>query len=171
MNGTVNQYLSALASEMDRKAIGPVVTAGANLDSSQMLTSAGLAITAAAATTVSAVTSSYAVANGTLVNIPGATVLPALSGTVSNGTYNVFCFYTDSSGNLTSAMGNAGSTLGGIGFPQLPQKQVMIGFVIIHPTGTGNFVGGTTHLDDATVIPNAIYINAVGGFDASVLIG
>ena len=25
--------------------------------------------------------------------------------------------------------------------------------------GTGNFVGGTTALDDATVIPTAVYVN------------
>jgi len=35
----------------------------------------------------------------------------------------------------------------------------MIGFAIINPTGTGNFVGGTTPLDDATVVPNAVYID------------
>jgi hypothetical protein len=35
----------------------------------------------------------------------------------------------------------------------------MIGFVIVNPTGTGDFVGGTTDLDDATVAPNAVYVN------------
>jgi hypothetical protein len=32
----------------------------------------------------------------------------------------------------------------------------------VHPTGTGNFVGGTTALDDGTVVPNAEYYDFVG---------
>lgn len=35
----------------------------------------------------------------------------------------------------------------------------VFGYVIINPTGTGNFVGGTTALDDGTVVPNAVYVN------------
>lgn len=41
--------------------------------------------------------------------------------------------------------------------------------MIINPTGTGDFVGGTTALDDATVVPNAVYLNGnIGPFDPSV---
>jgi hypothetical protein len=46
----------------------------------------------------------------------------------------------------------------------------MIGFVIINPTGTGPFVGGTTALDDATVVPNAVFVNVTGAFDPSIQI-
>ena len=42
--------------------------------------------------------------------------------------------------------------------------------MIINPTGTGNFVGNTTALDDVTVVPNAVYVNTIGAFDPTVLI-
>ncbi len=56
------------------------------------------------------------------------------------------------------------ATLGGVVFPTLAEGVVAIGFAIINPTGTGNFVGGTTALDDATVVPNAVYVNTVAPF-------
>ena len=172
MQNTVNEFISGMASTRDQAALRPVITAGCNLDSSQMLTSAALAITAAGSTTVSTgAAATYAVANGILQKIAAATVLPVLVGTVANATFNVFAFYVDSGGNLTSAMGTAGASLAAVQFPVLPQKEAMVGFVIINPTGTGNFVGGTTHLDDATVVPNAAYISVVGAFDPTVLLG
>ena len=91
--------------------------------------------------------------------------MAALSGTVTNAKFNVFVFTVKSDGTLTTRMGTEASTLGGITFPTVPDGEVVIGFVIINPTGTGNFVGGTTSLDDATVVPNAVYINTPGGFD------
>jgi hypothetical protein len=97
--------------------------------------------------------------------------MPALSGTVVNATFNVFCFFVDSGGTVTSAMGTAGASLAAVQFPQFPVKKTMIGFVIINPTGTGNFVGGTTALDDATVVPNAVYVSPSGGFDPACTIG
>jgi hypothetical protein len=68
-------------------------------------------------------------------------------------------------------MGTEGATLAAVKFPQFPNDKALIGFVIIHPTGTGNFVGGTTALDDATVVPNAVYQNSTAGFDPYVLVG
>ena len=44
------------------------------------------------------------------------------------------------------------------------------GLIIINPTGTGNFVGNTTPLDDGTVAPNAAYVNNIGPFDPTVLL-
>ena len=76
----------------------------------------------------------------------------------------------DSAGTLTSAMGTEGATLAAVVMPPLPEKKACIGFVIINPTGTGNFVGGTTPLDDATVAPGALYVNTIGPFDPTVLV-
>jgi hypothetical protein len=56
-------------------------------------------------------------------------------------------------------MGTEAATLGGVVFPTIADGSAVIGFVIVNPTGTGNFVGGTTELDDATVEPNAVYVN------------
>ena len=107
----------------------------------------------------------YGIAGGTLVTKGAATDMAALVGTVTNAKFNVFVYYIDSAGNLTSAMGTEGATLAAVVFPLTPEGKAAIGFTIIHPTGTGNFVGGTTALDDATVAPNAAYINLVAPFN------
>lgn len=88
----------------------------------------------------------------------------ALVGTVVNATFNVYVLTVDAAGTERSIMGTAGATLGAVVLPDIPEGQVAIGLVIVNPTGTGNFVGGTTLLDDGTVIPNAVYVNIVGGF-------
>jgi hypothetical protein len=113
----------------------------------------------------------YALAQGVLVTKAANTAMAALAGTVANATFNVFAFFIDRGGNLTSAIGSAGSTLAGVTMPTPPPGQAMIGFVIVNPTGTGAFVGGTTALDDATVVPNAVYVNTLGAFDPTVLAG
>jgi hypothetical protein len=88
----------------------------------------------------------------------------ALAGTVTNAKFNVFVFGVDATGTLTTTMGTEAATLGAVVFPALADGVVAIGFVVINPTGTGNFVGGTTALDDATVVANAAYVNTVGEF-------
>lgn len=85
-----------------------------------------------------------------------------LAGTVVNATFNVFALMGDASGTLTTAMGTAGATLADVVFPTVPITKTLLGFIIINPTGTGNFVGATTDLDDATVVPNAVYVDTVG---------
>lgn len=113
----------------------------------------------------------YAIANGVLQKITAATSMPALVGTVVNATFNVFCFFVDSGGNVTVAMGNAGTTLALIQFPQFPTGKALVGFIIINPTGTGNFVGGTTALDDGTVVPNTVYVSPQRSFDPWLFTG
>ena len=56
-------------------------------------------------------------------------------------------------------MGTAGATLGAVVFPTTADGEAL---AVRHrnPTGTGNFVGGTSALDDATVVPNAVYVNS-----------
>lgn len=110
-------------------------------------------------------------ANGVYGSIAAATDMAAFSGTVTNTKFNVFCFFVDSAGTLTSAMGTEGATRSAVKFPQIPVGKALIGFVEINPTGTGNFVGGTTALDDATVVPNAFYNSALSGFDPACVIG
>lgn len=100
-----------------------------------------------------------------------ASDMAALSGTVTNTKFNVFVFFIDQSGTLSTVMGTEAATSTGIKFPERPSLTAMIGYVIINPTGTGNFVGGTTALDDAvTVIPNAVYVNTVGVSDPTIML-
>ena len=93
-----------------------------------------------------------------------AAALSALSGTVANAAYNAFVFTVNAAGAFHTYMGTAGASLAAVVFPSAPDGEVVIGFVVIHATGSGAFVGGTTNLDDATVVPNAVYVNIVGDF-------
>ena len=88
-----------------------------------------------------------------------------LSGTVNNATFNVFVLTLNAAGTATARMGTAGATIGAVLFPQIPEGEIVVGFVIINPTGTGNFVGGTTALTDATVVPIAVYVNTPYSFN------
>lgn len=169
MLNTVTQRLAAMAAEKDRAAIRPVIEALADRLSSQSLSSAGLAIkTNGSAIVKTGASAYYGIAGGTLVTKAAATDMAALVGTVTNAKFNVYCFYIDSAGTLTTAMGTEGATLAAVKFPPTPANKAMLGFLIVNPTGTGNFVGGTTALDDATVVPNAAYVNTQGAFDPSV---
>ena len=102
-----------------------------------------------------------------MFNIATTTDLPALSGVVVNGTFNIFAFFISNAGVASTVMGTAGATLAAVVPPVIPQNSAMLGFVIINPTGTGNFTGNTTNLDDGTVVPNAVFVNTVGAIDIS----
>jgi len=123
-----------------------------------VLNTAGLAIGSSAKAKVLIANTIYASINGVLVKKTTAEI--ALSGTVTNAKFNVFVLSLAADGTVTATMGTEGATIGAVVFPALPASDVMIGFVIINPTGTGNFVGATTELGDATVAPNAVYVNS-----------
>jgi hypothetical protein len=123
----------------------------------QVLNSAGLAIGSSNKPKVKIVNTIYALIEGVIRSKTTAEIV--LSGTVTNAKFNVYVLSMDSAGTVTATMGTEASTLAGVTMPALPDGSAMIGFVIVNPTGTGNFVGGTTDLDDATVVPNAVYVN------------
>lgn len=137
----------------------------------QTLGSAGLAIKAGGSALAKAGSLVYCSVRGKLVKIAANTDMAALSGTVTNAKFNVFVFTVDTAGTLYTQMGTEGATLAAIKWPSIDQERAIIGFVIINPTGTGNFVGGTTPLDDATVVPNAAYVNTQGAFDPTADVG
>lgn len=89
--------------------------------------------------------------------------MAALSGTVLNGKFGGWVFFVDTAGTLTSVAMTAGDTLADVVLPaaSFDGSKCPIGMLIVNPTGTGNFVGGTTALDDGTVVPNAVYIDMV----------
>ncbi len=170
MQDTVVRNLSGMASEMDRRALFPIVTAGSNLDSSMCLTSAGLVISGTTTLVKTGASATYACANGVLVNVPAATNMPALVGSVANGQFGVFTFSVDQNGAFYTAAGTPGATLAAVKFPTPVIGLAMLGFVIINPTGTGPFIGGTTQLGDVTVVPNAVYISITGSFDPTIIV-
>lgn len=120
------------------------------------LNSAGLAIGTAKAKVLIANTT-YGMFNGVLKG--HTTDENVLAGTVTNAKFNVFVLTMSVAGTITVTMGTEAATLAAVVLPAIPASEAVIGFVIVNPTGTGNFVGGTTELDDATVAPNAVYVN------------
>lgn len=152
-----------LSDEALRNALGEIQ--GSIVD--QLLNTGGLAIGSSSKKDVKIANTIYALVGGVLVKKTTAEI--DLSGTVTNAKFNVFVLSINASGTVTATMGTEGATIGAIVFPTIPDDNAVIGFVIINPTGTGNFVGNTTDLDDATVVPNAVYVNTVGTFNPNVL--
>lgn len=130
--------------------------------------SAGLVIktTASALVKTGASVFHYTV-KGKKGRIAAATDMPALSGTVTNAMFNVFVFTVDDAGTKYAQMGTEAATEASVRWPKLDAERCLIGYVVINPTGTGNFVGGTTALDDATVVPNAAYVSPIGMWDTT----
>lgn len=113
----------------------------------------------------------YAYVGGVLVKKAATDNLITLT-TASNCTnakFNVTVFTINSSGTITNRAGTEGATLASITWPVLPEDEAVFGILLVNPTGTGNFVGGTTDLADATVVPNAVYMNPLSAFSLSAL--
>jgi hypothetical protein len=125
----------------------------------KMLAKGTLAIHGSASAVVKTTTTAYLTVDGVIVKLSAAD-LTALSGTVVNATFNVFVFTVNASGTVKVYMGTAGATIGAIVFPTTADGESVLGFILVNPTGTGYFVGGTTALDDATVVPNVVYFDS-----------
>lgn len=147
--------LSALFDKLQRSVVQKTCVYGA------------LAIHGSASLVAKTVNTVYFMLDGQLYS-KAASDMPTLAGTVVNATFNVFVFTVNAAGTLAALMGTAGATLGAVVFPTIPDETVSLGFIIVNPTGTGNFVGGTTALDDATVVPNVVYVNSDLAFNASL---
>lgn len=169
MRDTISRFVAAMRGTADQGALLTPLQALGDRMSSQLLSTGALAIKAGASPLVKAGSALLAVAKGTLVTKAANTDMAALVGTVTNLKFNVYCFYIDNAGTLTSQMGVEGATLALVQMPVVLPGKAQIGFITINPTGTGNFVGGTTALDDATVVPTAVYVNTLGAFDQSIL--
>lgn len=167
MIGTIIQHLQTFPDGTGKRILQRLLGYTARLANSCALSNSTLVITATSGKKVpkTGAADSYFSAKGTIVKIAAGTDMPALAGTVTNAKFNVFCFFVDSAGTTTSLMGAEGATLGAVRWPDFPLDKALIGFIIINPTGTGDFVGNTTALDDGTVVPNTVYSSPVGAFD------
>ena len=165
----LGQRLGALSSAQDMDQLYAVFKGIYDRFASQLLSTGGLVIKAGGGVLAKAGTLAKYVCKGQLLSLAANTDMAALVGTVTNAKFNVFVFFIDEAGAVTSAMGTEGGTLAAVRWPNVQNQKVCVGFVIINPTGTGNFVGNTTPLDDATVVPNAVYVNTVGPFDPAAV--
>lgn len=171
MNDTMTRYLSGITEQLWQRAIRAIFVPIVDRMSTQPLNSAGLVIHgSASALAKTGASVFYASVTGILVKIAASTDMPALVGTVTNATFNAFAFFVDAAGTVTAAMGTQGATLAAMKLPPFPLGKALVGFIVINPTGTGDFVGGTTALDDGTVVPNAAYVSPIGPFDPTVLV-
>lgn len=129
----------------------------------------GLAIGTGSKKKVKIVNKGYCLVNGSLLSVAAATevTLPATS--VTNGKYNVIAIYATATDTASAVFGTEGATLADVVLPTIPANSAVCGLVIVHPTGTGAFVGASTDLDDATVVPNAVYIDTPAGFNPNML--
>lgn len=163
MPKTLDNSVAGMSNATDRSIMSKVQSAIVD----QLLSSGGLAIGSTSTADVRIANTCHALINGDLVRRTAVEV--DLVGTVTNARFNVYVIVMNSAGTCSSIMGTESTTIGGVVFPTIPANNAVVGFVIINPTGTGNFVGNTTALSDATVVPNAVYINTVGTFNPNVL--
>lgn len=172
MIDNITRFLNNVRDGSVREALRAILNPIADRFSTQPISTFGLVIkTGGSALVKTGGSAAYAMVQGKLVKVSASTDQAALSGTVTNAKFNVYAYFLDGSGTGTSAMGVEGATLAAVQFPPIPQGKACIGFTIINPTGTGNFVGGTTPIDDATVVPNAVHVSLLGPVDPTVLIG
>lgn len=168
MLDTVARFLSGIAAVRDRDAVRSVVSPIADRMSSQcILQTEELVISSGgAATAKTGAADAYFVAGGSLVKVAASTTLPALSGTIAANKFNVFAFFVDGAGNLTSAIGKEGATLGACRYPEFPKGKALVGALAI--THNATFTGGTTPLDTATTV----YLTGpIGAFDPNIIPG
>lgn len=160
------QRLNSLCSDLDGRALLSVLEGIYERLRCQTVTSAAFRIKGGSASpTVQTNATSYYIVRGKLVTIASGTDWAALSGTVTADQFNVYVFTVDGDGNKYAQMGTEGSTLGAVKWPNIDSKRAIAGFLIINPTGTGNFVGGSSDLDDATIVPSAAFVNTLGAID------
>lgn len=109
----------------------------------------------------------YFMINSVMCKATTAAVSMLGGGNTTNAKYKLYAVCITAAGVLSVVGGTEGASLALLDYPVILNDVVVLGYVLIHPTGTGNFVGGTTDLDDGTVVPNAVYIDApnpVAGF-------
>ena len=171
MKDTLTRFAQGIVDGSSRVAILNILSAIFDRATSKQLNAAGLVINTGGSPLVkTGATACHAIAGGILRSIAASTNMAALSGSVTNARFNVYLYMIDSAGTLTTVLGTEATTLAGVLFPDVPQGRAVIGFTIINPTGTGPFVGGTTAIDDATVVPNAVHVSLIGAFDPSIKI-
>lgn len=166
----LNQVLNGVPDKRTQDGLRVLLKAAIQALSTQSNATAALRIKGGSASPIVQTNAVWnGIVNGVAVQKASATDCAALVGTVTNAKFNVFVISIKADGTLVSTMGTEGASLAAVKFPDI-DSQAILGYVIINPTGTGNFVGGTTNLDDITVVPNAVFVNTLGAFNPNATI-
>jgi hypothetical protein len=171
MNNSVVKHLAVVQDVRERLALLGVFNPLADRYSTRALVNSTLVIKAgSSALAKTGAADSYFTVKGILVKIAASTDMPALAGgdIVTTNTVNVFCFFVDSAGALTSASGTPGVALANVVFPPFPQGKCLVGILIVTMAAAATFTAGTTALDAANT--TTVFISPTGPFDPSVLL-
>jgi hypothetical protein len=100
--------------------------------------------------------------------------VPTAGHVVNIGKTAVLCLYLDAAGTASSAFGPEAATvsttgLGGVKFPPMPEKKMMVGFVIISG-GVTAWTAGTSTFTTSTTDYYCTIVNTVGMFDPTAVI-
>ena len=162
---TLTQALSNVSANKDLLAIRNALSPIYDRFSSCAHNSAGLVIKTGGSTLAkTGSTAWYGTAKGVSVTIAASTDMPVLVGSITAAYYNVFCFFIDSAGTVTAAMGREGASLAAVDFPDFPLGKALVGYLVV--THSSTFVGGTTALDTATTV----YVSPIGPFNPNALL-
>lgn len=137
--------------------------------SNHVLNAAGLTIGSSSKAKPKIANTIRAMIDGALVVKTTAEITLTTANNVANAKFNVIVLAMNAAGTVTPVNGTDGATIGAVVWPTIPVSNVVVGFVIVNPTGTGGFVGGTTEFDDATVVPNAAYVDTPFPFNPNLL--
>ena len=170
MKATLAQFLHGMSSDKDKSAVYAALKGVFDRLSCVTLNSAALRIKGGSGSPIVQTNAVYqGVVKGKLITKATSQDV-ALAGSVTNLLFNVYVIFIDELAAYSSAMGIEAASLALVKFPPIPEGKAVVGYVIVNPTGTGNFVGGTTNLDDGTVAPNAVFVNTLGPFDPTALV-
>lgn len=134
------------------------------------LTTPTLAV-ATTTTKIKSTTDYYGFVGGVLVKKAATDNLITLTtdANTTNALFNVVVFTINSSGTITNRYGTQGASLAAMTWPVMPADEAVFGILLLNPTGTGNFVGGTTAVNDGTVAPGAVYISPLSALSFSAI--
>ena len=169
---TLSQVVYGIADSADKVAVYNALKGIYDRLSSVCLSTAGLAIKTGSSLLVSVKTACKVLADGKLVTV-GTQDCAVLAGTITATYYNVFCFFCDSAGTLTTAMGTEAATLAAVKFPPIPEKKAMVGFITILAGDSNAFIGNDATsgvLDSTTYAKTITYTNTPFPFDSTATI-
>ena len=173
---SLGSLINAIADSRDGVLLQKMLRGVYDRMSSQIFNSAGLA-QAGTSTKMKTANIIHGVAGG----IPVTKAITdnfwdPLAGFVVNiGKTNVLCLYMDAAGAASSAFGvesttgTAGQLVAGVKFPPIPEKKILVGFVILSG-GVTAWTAGTSTFTTSTTDYYCTIVNTVGMFDPTATI-